>query len=288
MDFPISRGSFKLGLDRYAPLLIAVGARSNYSFKRTNNRTDYCPLNSGVRPIMQELPSLNDVVTWIEAHDTTVDALKWLLIILFAWFVGVFRFVRTKLKRPSLEIEELTSRCTWEYFDEHEGNKDSVRAILLIEAGINNPTTDPIVIRDFTISIKRQKRWPIWHYELNAVTLPNRPRLVVGGLTKLLKNWFSNFADGPETLTLHGRIESRDFQSGYLLFVSFSWGYMIPRVVDKAIPVKLRARLTTGETLVARARIRIMDDHSAFEAMIPGIYDHVQHASTWNIIRGKS
>lgn len=52
-----------------------------------------------------------------------------------------------------------------------------------------------------------------------------------------------------------------------------------------AIPIELNARLTTGENLTARANIEIMEDHAAFEEMVPGILDHVQHRSTWNIIR---
>lgn len=231
---------------------------------------------------------VTDIVSWIESHDKTVDLIKWVVIGLAAWLVGAFRFIRTKLKRPALEIEELTSRCVWEDLGEIDGNGNNVRVIFLIEAGVTNPTTAPIVVRNFTLSIKRQKRWPLWHRELNPATLPTRVRLTVGGITKLLKNWFSNFPDGPETLTLSGKIEPRDFQSGFLLFVSVSWGNMVPRSLNGSIPVRLRARLTTGETLTAKAKVIQMDDHSIFEGMVPGVLEHAGNRSTWNILRERS
>lgn len=106
-------------------------------------------------------------------------------------------------------------------------------------------------------------------------------------MTKLLKNWFSNFPEGPDNLTLDARVDAKDFQSGFLLFVSASWGYMRPFTKDGAIPVTLYARLTTGEQLVAHSSVILMDDHAAFEAMVPGILDHVQNRSTWNITRTK-
>lgn len=232
------------------------------------------------------LPSiLADLVEWIEAHGITVDLVKWIIVGLIAWALGAFRFLRAKLKNPKLEIESFTSRYIWQELGVVDGNEHNARVVFLIEAGINNPTTDPIVIRDFTLEVTRLKRWLVRNHALNPVTLPSRVRHNIGDITRLLKNWFSNFAEGSETLTLGGRIESRDHQSGFLLFVSVSWGYMRPVTKNGAIPVKLYARLTTGETLVAKANIVPMDDHAAFEAMIPGVLAHVQNRSTWNVIR---
>ncbi|MFZ2752811.1 MAG: hypothetical protein WAZ48_05135, partial [Lysobacteraceae bacterium] len=162
-------------------------------------------LNSGVRFAMT-LPSiLTDIISWIESHGSTVDLLKWIAVGILAWAIGAFRFLKAKLKRPKLEIESFTSRCSWEelgVLDDHDHN---ARIVFLIEAGVNNPTTDPIFIRDFTLQIKRLKRWPIWHQSLHPVTLPNRVRQDIGATTKLLTNWFSNFPDGPESLTLDAK-----------------------------------------------------------------------------------
>lgn len=231
---------------------------------------------------------MTDLIAWIEAHAATVDLLKWVTVGLLAWSLGAFHFIRAKLKRPKLEIESFTSRCIWQELGVVDGNDHNARVVFLIEAGIINPTTDPIVVRDFTLTVKRLKGWPVRNHPLNAVTLPSRVRHHIGGITKFLQNWFSNFPEGPDSLTLGARIESRDCQSGFLLFVSASWGYLRPFTKNGAIPVKLHVRLTTGERLVARSSIVLMDESAAFEAMVPGVLDHVQNRSTWNIIRAQA
>lgn len=229
--------------------------------------------------------TLTSLVEWIEDHATTVDLLKWAIVGLIAWALGAFRFLREKLKRPRLEVELLTSRCFWQDLGVVDGNDNNARVVFLIEAGITNPTTEPIVIRDFTLRIKRQKSWFVRNYPLNPVTLPARVRHELGSITKLLKNWFSNFAEGPDNLTLNGRIEARDFQSGFLLFVSASWGYMQPLVKDGTIPVTLYARLTTGERLNVRTRITLTENQDYFSKMVPGILEYVENRNTWNIMR---
>lgn len=231
--------------------------------------------------------ALTNLPSWIEAHATTVDLVKWIVVGLLAWGLGAFRFLRTKLKRPKLEIESFTSRCIWQELGVVDGNDSNVRVVFLIEAGISNPTTDPIVVRDFTLKVERLKGWPVRNHPLNPVSLPSRVRNNVGDITKLLKNWFSHFSDGSDSLTLDTRIDSRDYLSGFLLFVSASWGYMRPAVRNGAVPVTLKARLTTGEVLSVRSNIVLMDEHDKFESMVPGILNYVQHKETWNIIRAQ-
>jgi hypothetical protein len=202
-----------------------------------------------------------------------------------AWGLGLFRFLKAMLKRPKIEIEEFTSRCFWEEMGEIDGNNHNARVTFLIEAGINNPTTDPVVVRDFTLQIKRLKKWPVWHDELNAVTLPARVRQALPNITRYLKNWFSNFEEGSDHLTVGATIGPREFQSGFLLFVSFSWGYLRPLVRKGGVPVKLKARLTTGEVLEVKSSIYIVEDILTFESMVPGIFEHVSNRETWNVIR---
>lgn len=233
------------------------------------------------------MPEITELLTWIESHGTTVDLIKWLVVGILAWLLGVFRFLHTRLKRPSLEIESFTSRCAWEDIGEVDGNPSNARVTILIEAGINNPTTSPIFIRDFTLQVKRLKKWPLWGAELNPTTLPCRVRHAVGDVTKYLKNWFSNYDEGSDNLTLDARINDREFQSGFIMFVSASWGNMLPRVVNGKILVRMKARLTTGEILVAKARIHILEDNSVLEALLPGLFAHAENPATWNIIRCK-
>lgn len=233
------------------------------------------------------MPELSELISWVESHGTTVDLIKWLIVGVVAWLLGGFRFLRTQLQRPSLEIESFTSRCAWEDLGEVAGNPANARVTILIEAGINNPTTSQIVVRDFTLQIKLLKRWPLWSSELHPTTLPCRVRHAVGDVTRYLKNWFSNYDEGPDALTLGSKIKDREFQSGFLMFVSATWGNMLPRAVDGKILVKMKARLTTGETLVAKSCIHILENNSVLQELIPGVFAHVEDPATWNIIRCK-
>lgn len=85
--------------------------------------------------------ALTVIVLWIEAHATTVDLLKWLIVGLLAWAFGVFRFLRTKLRKPTLEIEPLTSCCVWQELGVVDGKDSNARVVFLIDAGISNRTT---------------------------------------------------------------------------------------------------------------------------------------------------
>src|SRR3546814_5451232 len=73
--------------------------------------------------------SLIDLAGWIEAHATTVGLLKWVIVGLLAWALGVFRFLRAKLKRPKLEIESFTSRCIWQELGVVDGNDHNARVV---------------------------------------------------------------------------------------------------------------------------------------------------------------
>lgn len=224
---------------------------------------------------------------WIEAHGNTVDLLKWISVGLLAWFLGVFSYIRTKLQRPTVEVESFTSRCIWQNIDAADGVDPHVRVIFLVEAGVLNPTDQPIVVRDFNLLVSRVGKGTIPNQPLGATTLPCRVRHSTKKITKFLNNWFSNFDEGSPELTLSSRIEPKDFSSGFLLFVSVSHGYLEPLRKEGTIPVELHAHLTTGEKLSAESQIVIVDDHDYFESLVPGVLEHVESRETWNLIRPK-
>lgn len=225
---------------------------------------------------------LAELSGWIEQHPHTVDLAKWGLLIGIAWLAGGFKLLRRWLKSPTLEIELLSSRGLCQDLGDLHGHANNCRSIFLLSVGINNPTTDVIVVRDFTLRYKEHRpfRWTGWQH---PATLPARPRLQVGDTTKLLRNWFSNFAEGPESLTISGRIEPRAFESGYLLFVAATYGWMNPVVKKDKVWIEVQARLTTGEKLKARARIALFSESAGMEAMVPGVVDYAAHSATWNI-----
>lgn len=57
---------------------------------------------------MPDLSSFSPLVDWIESHEKTVDLLKWVALLLVAWAVGLFKFLRQKFRLPIATIEEQT------------------------------------------------------------------------------------------------------------------------------------------------------------------------------------
>jgi hypothetical protein len=173
---------------------------------------------------MVDFSAVQAVVQWIEGHATTVDLIKWALVLVVAWLLGGFRFVRQRMRPPKALLATHACRCLVEKFDEFEGHKGVVRTSYLLEVGLLNPTTEPVVIRDFSLAVRRHRKWRSRKPELRAITLPNRPRQAMGGGMKLMRTWFSNFPDEYRDLTLDGTVEPRQLRSGFLLFVDFSYG----------------------------------------------------------------
>ncbi len=230
---------------------------------------------------MPDLSSLAPLVDWIESHEKTVDLLKWLALLLVAWAVGLFKFLRQKFRLPIATIEEHTSRCLIEEFDEFQGHTNVVRASFLIEAGLVNTTSEPVVIRHFSLAVRRRRPWRPWKPELIALSLPARPRHPTGSSVKLLKNWFSKFSDEFQDLTLHGEVDPKHHNSAYLLFVSFTPGNWSPKYDGEYVRVKILIHLTTGETRTAKGRVLITRNKEKFEEWVPGILEQVAHETAW-------
>lgn len=231
---------------------------------------------------MPDFSLLAPLIDWIESHEKTVDLLKWIAILLVAWAVGLFKFLRQKFRQPFATIEEVSTRCLVEDFEEFRGHKNALRASFLIEIGLVNPTPEVVVVRHFSLSVRRRKFWKPWGSELMALSLPNRPRHQMGSGSKLLKNWFSNFPDEYSNLTLTGTVQPKQVHSGYLLFVCFAHGNHVPKIEGDYVRVKASIYLTTGEKRTVRGKALVVRDQGKFNSWVPGILDQVQHDSAWN------
>jgi len=231
------------------------------------------------------MPDLSPYLDWIEAHKTTVDLVKWGLLLFIAWIAGAFRFLRGITRKPKVDIQAATSRCLIQEFPEFGGHANVTRASFLVEVGITNPTSESISVKSFYLSFHRQRFWHRWKPELHPISLPNRPRHEMGSGMKLLKCWFSNFPDDLKELTLSGDIEARAFSSAYLLFVSFTHGSWNPRISNETIGARVTVVLTTGEIRSRVVPIKVTKNPEQFEKWVPGIIDQVGHETAWNAER---
>ena len=228
---------------------------------------------------------MEEIVNWIEAHPTTVDVFKWGALLLVAWVSGLFRFIRNYSRKPSISVISEASRCYIEEMEEYEGCKNVVRAAYLVDVSVRNPTKERIVVESFSLSYIKNKPLFFRSPEFHPVTMPNRPRQEMGAGTKISKVFFSDFDDGFQNLTMSGDIESKQFQNGYMLFVSFTWGSWNPKNAKGRVRIKISCQLTTGEVISSPASIPITTNAETFEKWIPGIIDQVGHQCTWNSVK---
>ncbi len=228
---------------------------------------------------------MDEFVIWIESHPITMDLMKWGGLLLVAWLSGFFRFIRNYAKRPSISLIPETSRCFVEEIDEFEGRKNVIRAAFLVNVIVRNPTKERIVVESFSLSYVNDKLFSFRSVEHHPVTMPNRPRQEMGSGTKVSKVFFSNFNDGFDSLTMLGDIQEKQFQDGYLFFVSFTCGSWNPKNIKGHFRVKISCQLTTGEVISDSAKIQITQNAEMIEKWVPGIIDQIRHEGTWNVVK---
>jgi len=224
----------------------------------------------------------NLITDWIEQHPHTVSLAKWAVLLLVAWIIGLFRLLRRLSRKPSAGILCPVSRCYIQPLPEFEGHTDVVRAAYFIDASVVNPTNEKVVIEQFTLSYLRKKKYFGRSLSLHPISCPSRPRQNMGENTKFQKVFFTNFPDGLNDMTVSDIVEAKCHESGYLLFVSFTFGDWNPRIVNGYAKVYLTVRLTTGEKLKTKGWIQVSDNLEKFESWLPGIREHLEQECTWN------
>ena len=225
---------------------------------------------------------IEQVISWIEGHRVTVGLAQAVTLLLVAWFTGIFRFVITLTRRPKVRIVETASMVFIET-PNTEGKDNENRVAFILNASIINSLRERIVLDQFFLSYQTINPFRSYRQKLVRIAFPNRPQKRVGTGLKLMGVWFTNFAgDESQLPPSMGCLESMQMESGYLLFVSYTWGGWSPSISDGKIRVRLKALLTSGETLVHETRVRAVFDSSFVSEFCPGIIEHIADQSTWN------
>lgn len=225
----------------------------------------------------------DDLITWIEDHDTTVDLVKWITLVVLAWVSGAFQLLWRYRRRPRLEIAETASFVYLEHPIDCDGKPNGARASFIINASLVNASNEKIVLAHFELSFRSISFWRSHRQRLLRFAFPSRPRKQVGTGTKYMGVWFTEYPiDELQTPVIDGRLEPKETCGGYLLFSSFTYGNWNPRISKDTVHVRLRAQLTTGQRLKQAARIRITTDRAIVEEFSPRLTEHVAHDSTWN------
>lgn len=181
------------------------------------------------------MPSLDQAISWIESHKETVDLLKWSALLLLAWATGIFKLVRDQTRRPKVIVDPRTSRCLLAPGPERSG---MALAVFLLDVGIINQSREPIVVRDLSMRFRQSAGLRPWGRWIAANSLPARVSHHFGDQTKLLRNWFTNFNDGSENLTIDARIDGLGESTGYILFIAANEENSAPSRSTKTIGPK--------------------------------------------------
>ncbi len=225
---------------------------------------------------------LTDLTNWLEAHPVTISVIQWVAIIAIAWIAGVFRLLKKYTRKCKAILIPSTSRCLIEKFKELDGKHNVVRSSFLVDVKIINPTSERVVIEEFTLSYYKNNKWNTISKELQATSLPNRPRQKMGSGIKYMKVFFTNFDDDMQDLTLDGNLSPKEFQNAYILFVSFTHGSFNPKIVNEKIKTRVTVKLTTGESLRSTQWIKATEDKNLLNNWIPEFIDQISNNMAWN------
>ncbi len=226
---------------------------------------------------------MDELLSWFETHQVTVDIIQWISLLLIAWFSGLFRFIRSYTVKPIFEIVPTASMVFIEKIKEHDKHRELVRASFIINAGLVNRTNERIVLDKAYLSYETEKFWRRYKQQLLHVVFPSRPRKQVGTVTKLMSVFFTEYSEENgrhEVIT--GILEPKDKCGGYLLFVSFTYGNWNPKIRNGRINVKLTGVLTSGEKITSKASLRIEQSKEVIEKFSPGLLKHIANEATWN------
>jgi hypothetical protein len=228
------------------------------------------------------VPNLNDLTQWIEDHSTTVDLLKWLVLLLLAWAVGVFKYLRDLTRTPRVRLSVVLSRCLVEQ-QSFENHQDAMKAAFLLNIEVANASSEHIVVNSFELRFRTLHTFRRWSQGISAVALPNRVRHRMGAGTKIMRNWFTLFSDGMVGLSVEGKIEARNANSGFSLFVSHTFGSWNPAIRNEKIRVRVAAILATGQRIKGSGTVHVTRDSALIEEMVPGMLEQIRHPTSWNV-----
>jgi hypothetical protein len=222
---------------------------------------------------------VNTGIDWIEAHEHTVDLLKWITAAIAAWGLGVFRAIRAWALRPSISIADKYSHCFVERHSELDTHKDVTLLAFVLDAALMNPTGAKIGVQTFELQIRRRGLWKRWTTSITAIGFPTMPRTPMpDDKIKVVPIWLTAFDGNDASLTLHD-IDAQNSAAGLVFFA-----LVVPdlSIIDmERCAVKLSVKLGTGERRSVVTTIKIESDFSKLEKMVPASVQYVRHKSVW-------
>lgn len=154
-------------------------------------------------------------LAWLELHNTTIDLLKWLIILLIAWFSGFIKLIYKYTKKPKSVIIPSASIIYFESILEKDNIKNAVRCSYILNVKVTNLSKEKIFVDHFHISYKNYSLKRSMKQKLLRIPFPNRPRKILGDIEKLLSVFFTNYpVEKYDMVPANGILETNESQGG--------------------------------------------------------------------------
>lgn len=220
---------------------------------------------------------------WIEAHPVTIGIIQASIILLLAWITGVASYFRRYIRKPVLRIAPTASFAFLHESYDEEASKDVTIAAFIINASVINRSIEKVVVDYFWLSYPCDDRRRSEKQKLLRVAFPDLPRKRVGSGMKYMGVWFSDFPASTVNIeSAQGKLEPSDIESGYLLFVSKTWGTWSPQVLNAKTAVNLNVELSNGKCLSDSTSIFVVRDEELANEFVPNFVEHVCHHTAVN------
>lgn len=214
-------------------------------------------------------------MSWLESHPVTVDLIKWILLILGAWAVGVFKILRRFTLRPSVALYDSPGFCFLEDYKTEEG-ADGRLSVFIVNPSIRNPSFNSYEIERITLGYKCRFIFRSFRQNLLPISFPQRPKQQHGTSIKALPVFFTRFGDQfDDGLTTDTIIDERRVSSGYIMFISRTWGSWMAENQKEEIKIKLSVKTVGAGKLKFRGNLRTTSDISELKEFCPGLYELV-------------
>lgn len=210
---------------------------------------------------------MNSLVAWIESHRMSVELIKWIILILGAWLLGIFRIIRKYSQRPSLSLFESDGFCFIE--DYQKEGIPAKKAAFIVNPCIKNPSDYADEIDYITIGYKCKNKKMSLRQNLLPISFPAPPRCQFGSSLKYLPVYLTNFK---EHAGVDSIIQARRKKSGYVLFAAKTYGDWAADH-DEYIDILLEVFLVSGGAIKCKDKLKVISSKEVLENFCPGIYE---------------
>lgn len=221
-----------------------------------------------------------DLIPWIEDHPVTISLLTTVGVLAAAWGSGLFRLLRQRVRRPKVLVVPEGSFVAFRTTERDDLPKTGTLAVFLLNVTLINPSDAKAILRGFQFSY----RCPSWktsmRQRLRYVPMPSLPKYETAVGRLIHHVWFQSLPG--QATRIDGRLEPKEMENGWIMFVSATWGSYDPRVVNDRVKVKLEATFTDGRRVADREEVRVAP-LADLQELLPDIRGLLDEDRWWNL-----